>query len=117
VKCIELDRDSLLVVFCSQRQTFMRSVSLTRTDDLEKGCKCIMQLYEDSERSMNCWMQQKLEQRLSSVCCSLGDLCDEITIRILSLLQCFARIRSFVMCVVFLENFARMRLSSVCSSL
>jgi hypothetical protein len=96
----------------------MRSVSLMRTDDLEKGCNCIMQLYEDSERSMNCWMQQKLEQRLSSVCCSLGDLCDkEITIRILSLLQWFARIRSFVMCVVFLENFARMRLSSVCSSL
>jgi hypothetical protein len=80
----------------------MRSVSLMRTDDLEKGCKCIMQLYEDCERSMNCWMQQKLEQRLSSVC-SLGDLCDkEITIRILSLLQCFARIRSFLMCVVLL---------------
>jgi hypothetical protein len=54
----------------------MRSVSLMRTDDLEKGCKCIMQLYKDSERSMNCRMQQKLEQRSSSVC-SLGDLCDK----------------------------------------
>jgi hypothetical protein len=96
----------------------MRSVNLMRTDYLEKGCKCIMQSYEDSERSMNCWMQQKLEQTLSSACCSLGDLCDkDLTIRILSVLQCFARIRSFVMCVVFLENFARMRLSSVCSSL